>query len=247
MALPSNCPTPLSGTPRWTVNLELQKFPSTPHLAWLGSQPVRNDKVMTSNEAAAMLAAEVTIEEKIDGANLGISFDARGDIHFQNRGNWLEGKFTGQWERLRGWAAAQEQSLREHLPHGHVLFGEWCYARHSVGYDHLPDWFIAFDIYDSLETRFWSTVRRNHILERIGIPPVPKVAHGRFCIEELMNMLDAQSDFSTSLREGVYLRQENEDWLIHRAKLVRPEFVQHIGDHWSKSAIQVNTVSVLPS
>jgi hypothetical protein len=225
----------------------LHKFPTTPHIAWLGPHSVRDDKVMTSKEVAAILASEVTLEEKIDGANLGISFDPRGEIHFQNRGNWLQGKFTGQWERLRGWAAVHEHSLREHLPHGHVLFGEWCYARHSVRYDRLPDWFVAFDIYDSLEKRFWSTHRRNDLLKHIGIAPVPKLAHGRFCMEELMNMLDAPSDFSSSLREGIYLRQENKDWLIHRAKLVRPEFVQHIGDHWSKSAIQVNAVSVLPT
>jgi hypothetical protein len=226
----------------------LHKFPSTPHIAWLGHHSVRDDKVMSPREVAEMLASEVTLEEKIDGANLGISFDEKGEIHFQNRGNWLQGKLTGQWERLRGWAALHEQSLREHLPLGLVLFGEWCYAIHSVRYDRLPDWFVAFDIYDSFEKRFWSTARRNDLLSRIGLSAVPQLAQGRFRIEELIRMLDAPSAFcSSSLREGIYMRQENEDWLIHRAKLVRPEFVQHIGEHWSKSIIQVNSVKLFPT
>jgi len=28
-----------------------------------------------------------------------------------------------------------------------ILYGEWCYAKHSIHYTMLPDYFIAFDIF----------------------------------------------------------------------------------------------------
>ena len=38
--------------------------------------------------------------------------------------------------------------LFEILSEKFILFGEWCYAQHSIFYDRLPDWFLGFDIYD---------------------------------------------------------------------------------------------------
>ena len=54
------------------------KFPSTPHLAVLLGVDVRGDKVMSEKERDEFLRHEITVEEKIDGANLGISFDGDG-------------------------------------------------------------------------------------------------------------------------------------------------------------------------
>lgn len=45
------------------------------------------------------------------------------------------------------------------LPHPgtrYILYGEWCAARHTVTYDALPDWFLAYDVYDTKEGRFFS-------------------------------------------------------------------------------------------
>ncbi len=52
------------------------KFPSTPHLALLGDVEIRGDKVMSELERAEFLCHEFAVEEKVDGANLGISFDS---------------------------------------------------------------------------------------------------------------------------------------------------------------------------
>ena len=220
----------------------LHKFPSTPHLAWLGKNHLREDKVLADLERDRFLSNPLIIEEKIDGANLGLSFSAEGQLQFQNRGNWLTGCLQGQWQRLRGWAATHEQALRENLPPQHVLFGEWCYAKHSSFYDHLPDWFIAFDVFDSEAARFWSTPRRNKLLANVGIPSVPEINRGRFSLSNLIVMLDGTSGFGGTFREGIYLRRESEDWLLERVKLVRPEFVQSINEHWSKGALMPNCV-----
>lgn len=72
------------------------KFPSTPHLAWLATKPIREDKLMTPVDRTAFLTKELAIEEKIDGANLGSSFSENGQLRLQNQGSWLTTPFQGQ-------------------------------------------------------------------------------------------------------------------------------------------------------
>jgi len=218
------------------------KFPSTPHLAWLGVEKVRGDKVMAPEEAKQFLASSIVVEEKLDGANLGLSFDSSGQLRFQNRGQWLKGKLTGQWERLRGWAAEHEAALRDHLPPGQILFGEWCYAKHSLAYDSLPDWFVAFDVYNGRAQQFWSTGRRDAFLLTTEIAATPQLQRGRFDLADLRDLLNGTSAFGKSQREGLYLRRENEARLVARAKLVHPDFTQAIGEHWSRHLIVPNCV-----
>jgi hypothetical protein len=221
---------------------DLYKFPSTPHLAWLGREAVRDDKVMSAAEAELFLTVPVGVEEKVDGTNLGLSFPPSGQICFQNRGHWLQGPSGGQWERLRGWAAAHEQALRAVLPAQHILFGEWCYAKHSIPYDHLPDWFLAFDVYDCHAGRFWSSARRNALAKTADIATVPEITRGVFRMPDLQAMLEGRSAVGDVPREGLYLRHEDADWLLARAKLVRAAFTQSITEHWSRHGCVKNRI-----
>jgi hypothetical protein len=52
-----------------------------------------------------------------------------------------------QFKSIESWAASKPQ-LWELLSKDVILFGEWMYAKHSIHYTRLPDYFIAFDIYD---------------------------------------------------------------------------------------------------
>lgn len=225
------------------MNRELYKFPTTPHLAWLGDGAVRDDKVMSAADAEHFLSEPVTIEEKVDGANLGLSFDSSGGLRFQNRGNWIEGKLSGQWERLRGWAAEHEQRLRGAMPVHLIVFGEWCYARHSVPYDRLPDWFLAFDVYDTREQKFWSVTRRDALAAHAGISVVPTVGKGVYSMASVRELLEGRSALGSQPQEGIYLRRENDEVLLDRVKLVRPNFIQAIGEHWSKKGFVPNRLA----
>jgi hypothetical protein len=197
---------------------------------------------MTAKEVESFLSGSLVVEEKVDGANLGISFDAQGRMCFQNRGQWLTGRLSGQWEPLRGWAALHEDALRAFLPKDHILFGEWCHAQHSIPYDCLPDWFLGFDVLDSRSGSFWSVARRNVLLEVVHLAAVPHVAKGCFMLPDLLGLLDGISAYGSSRREGLYLRREAEGSLHTRAKLVRAEFTQSIGEHWAKKQLTVNSI-----
>ena len=219
------------------------KFPSTPHLTLLGDIAVRGDKVMSELERDEFLCHKLVVEEKVDGANLGISFDEKGGLRVQNRGNYLHFSKKGQWKKLFEWITPHQELLFDQLSDRYILFGEWCYAQHSVVYTRLPDWFLGFDMYDKLTARFFSCTRRNQIFQVVGISQIPQVAIGHFTLPKLRNLL-AQSHFSDSPSEGLYLRFNQGEWLVQRAKLVRPAFIQSVEQHWSHSAIKPNLLEL---
>lgn len=219
------------------------KFPSTPHLAMLGDVDIRGDKVMSEAERNAFLKHELVVEEKVDGANLGISFDSEGNIRAQNRGAYLHLPSTGQWKKLAEWLAPRTDALFEQLTDRYILFGEWCYAQHSVVYHRLPDWFLGFDIYDKSTDLFFSCTRRDEIFRTISISQVPRVDHGHFTLSELSELL-SQSQITDKPAEGLYLRSDQGDWLVQRAKLVRPAFIQSVKQHWSSSGIKANRLEM---
>lgn len=225
------------------------RFPSTPHLGELGVS-IRADSVMTDDEQGEFLKQQLVVEEKVDGANLGISFDDDANIHAQNRGSYLvrpdysllDGTHR-QWSPLPTWLSLKANDLFEHLSNQYILFGEWCYAKHSVSYDQLPDWLLGLDVYDKKVGYFLSSDRRNALFKKIGINQVPFIDQGEFTFEELKEILlkPLKSALGDSQAEGLYLRSnQDENWLGQRAKLVQPEFLQSIEEHWSRRPIQEN-------
>jgi RNA ligase-like protein len=216
------------------------KFPHTPHLLWLGHGAPRDDKVLASSEVAEFLSAEVLVEEKVDGANLGISLTPDGRLRAQSRGNYLApGKSHAQWNLLWPWLGQRQAALEDGLRGDLILFGEWCYARHSVSYDTLPDWFLAFDIFEIQSKRFWSVERRNQWTKDRDIVPVPQLRRGRFQKNQLPALM-GQSKVGHVPMEGIYLRREQAGYLEARAKLVSVAFEQQIEEHWTRRALVPN-------
>ena len=215
------------------------KFPRTPHVAWLSDGPLRDDKLLSPTEAEGFLSGPLIIEEKVDGANTGISVSESGQLLLQNRGEYLGRRAHPQYAPIWGWLGQRYANLVRELGETLILFGEWCFALHSVRYRALPDWFLGFDVYDRKEGHFWSTPRRNGLFGKVGVVSVPLVARGKYSLDELMQFLES-SALVSGPPEGIYLRRENEEWLESRAKLVRPEFVQTIEEHWSTRTLEKN-------
>ena len=221
------------------------RFPHTPHLAWLGEGQPRDDKVLPPSDAREFLQHEVVVEEKVDGANVGLSLDERGELRLQNRGSYLsQGHCHPQFKPLFRWLGPRRQRLVEALAPGLTLFGEWCYAVHSVRYARLPDWFLAFDVYDPARGEFWSAPRRDALAARAGLALVPALGAGRFELTGLRVLME-QSRLTHGPAEGVYMRRDEGDRLAARAKLVRPDFTQAIDEHWSRRALQPNALAGL--
>jgi ATP-dependent RNA circularization protein (DNA/RNA ligase family) len=218
------------------------KFPHTPHLYWLERTPPRADKVMAPAEAEAFLAGDVVVEEKVDGANVGISIDDQGSLRLQGRGQYLGPGAHPQFEPLWAWVQARESLLREGLRNGLVVFGEWCFATHSVKYDRLPDWFLGFDVHDPAAGTFWSSVRRNRLLERLHVAAIPELGRGHFARHEILSLMGA-SRVGAEPMEGLYLRSEDRSRVLGRAKVVRGDFAQSIDEHWMSQPLRKNRLA----
>jgi len=219
------------------------RFPHTPHLAWLGPGKPRDDKVLALQEVSEILAGDVVVEEKVDGVNLGFSVSDDGELRGQNRGSYLDlDAPQGQWKPLKRWLATRRQALIDALAPNLMLFGEWCYAVHSVRYTRLPDWFLAFDVYDRSAGAFWSVDRRNELAGALDIVTVPELSRGRHSVESLKSLL-GKSQVADGQAEGLYVRREESGLLKARAKLVRAEFAQAIEVHWSQRNLEENQLA----
>ncbi len=221
------------------------RFPHTPHIAWLAQGAPRDDKVLSASEATEFLSADVVVEEKLDGANLGFSLSPEGKLRVQNRGQYLHAPYAGQFARLSEWLLLHGDGLcavlARHSKAHLILFGEWCAARHSLAYDRLPDWFLMFDVYDRSQGQFWSTPRRNVLAATLNLTTVPQLLKARCTLPQLKDVLSHQhSQFWQGTLEGVVIRRESAEWCEARAKLVRPDFIQTIGEHWSRRRIEWN-------
>lgn len=247
-------------------NLELFKYPSTRHLegsqlqpgdAGFGKAPSRNDARLPY---AALAGRTIVVEEKLDGANAGISFGAGAELLLQSRGHYLAGGGRErQFSVLKRWAAAHEEALLACLGDRYIAYGEWMGKKHSIFYDHLPHLFCEFDIFDRSAGIFLSTAERALLLapapvlavpvlyegtapRRLGDllellkPSLAKTAHWRRNFEAavLREQLDLAKCWAqadkSDLAEGLYIKVEEEGQVVGRYKWVRGDFTQAILD-----------------
>mmetsp|Transcript_53454 Transcript_53454/g.130135 ORF Transcript_53454/g.130135 Transcript_53454/m.130135 type:complete len:467 (-) Transcript_53454:1320-2720(-) len=155
------------------------KFPRTAHLFDTGGTATTVDDLIVADveRICHTLACNpfkpTIVEEKVDGANLGIRI-IDGEILVQNRSHYISSAEHPQFHRIQPWIEEHRSTLQGILGSENlILYGEWCVARHSILYDRLPDIFVAFDLYDIEVGRFYSRCRFHHALSGSEIPVVP--------------------------------------------------------------------------
>ncbi|MCC3751988.1 MAG: RNA ligase family protein [Halorhodospira halophila] len=215
------------------------KFPRTPHLLWLGATEPRSDKVLSATARDKFLSERIIVEEKVDGANVGVWLDEDDGLVVRNRGTILSAQAHPQFYPLWSWLAQHRPELVQHLGTRYVLYGEWCYAKHSVAYSALPDWFLVIDVYDRQQEVFLSTAQRDALAQQCNLHVVARIGTGRYTEPELLAELEQPSSYGAT-REGLYLRREQGTTLVERAKLVRAEFLDNIAEHWSRGPLVAN-------
>lgn len=221
---------------------EFVRFPRTPHLDVLGACDIRDDKVLTPEQALDFLADEIVVEEKVDGENLGISCDG-GRLRCQSRGSYVE-PGGHHFRGLAAWLDPRHDLITREMGTDLVMFGEWCAVVHSVTYNALPDWLLVFDVYDRRTDRFWHVSERNLLAEAIGLRTVPMLEAGHFELAELYDLI-GPSRLGAVRMEGLILRHA--DRPMARAKIVHPSFVQAIGEHWRSRPAARNRLSASTS
>lgn len=223
------------------------KYPRTPHLEGSRLQPGDEDLAQVPFERVR--GRHLVVEEKLDGANAGISFGPGGELKLQSRGHYLGGgPRERQFTLFKSWAATHGNVLREALSDRFVLFGEWLYARHTVFYDALPHYFLEFDLLDLSTGHFLGTPERRRLLAGTPVRSVPVLKAQAFdSLAEVTALLGPSTASTTGVpMEGLYLKVEEQGRVVERYKWVRPEFLQAIldsGEHWADRPIEPNQLA----
>jgi hypothetical protein len=229
------------------------KYPRTPHLAGSRLQP--GDEDLDQVPFSAIRGRAVVVEEKLDGANTGISFAPDGRLLLQSRGHYLTGgPAERQFAPFKSWAATVAPRLSSVLGDRYVLYGEWLYAKHTAFYDALPHYFGEFDILDRRTGNFLDTPSRAALLAGTPVVSVPVLRSGRFdTLAELTALIGpstcrtpgwmaaleaaaaeagvppetarAETDPCGDM-EGLYLKVEEDGRVVERYKWVRAGFLQ---------------------
>ena len=218
----------------------IHKFPRTQHIINIGGASV-DDRILDKNGYSEFMNNDdVFIAEKVDGAQLGISISDDYKILIQNRSHYVNSKSHSQFEKLDKWIMDHNDSLYEILDQDTILFGEWLYAKHSISYNNLPDYFLAFDLYNKKKKLFYN---RDILVEKLkdtNIHFVREMYRGKIKDQnQLLKMIEQQSDYTDSRVEGIYLKIFEGDYIKGRCKLVRNDFLSG-NEHWTKGGIQKN-------
>ena len=230
----------------------IHKFPRTRHLFNIGSAS-RDDLILSSSDAEAFLQSSdpsttVVVEEKVDGANLGISLDSSGVFKVQNRSHYVNSKSHAQFKKLDKWLEDHYEDLSIALDakgsqSGRwILYGEWLFAKHSIHYTDLPNMFLAFDLFDTKTKCFLSREALSERLKGTNIHQVREIEVEKADEQSLVHIVRSrQSSYYEGIVEGVYLRRQRDGKTIDRAKIVRSDFIA--GDeHWNRRGVTPNIV-----
>lgn len=237
------------------MDYRIIKYPRTPHLEGSRLQP--GDEDLSQIPFDQIAGKYLVIEEKIDGANSAVSFDAEGQLLLQSRGHYLQGGYREKHYNLfKQWAGVHREALWQVLGCRYIMYGEWMYAKHTIYYDRLPHYFMEFDVLDRETDRFLDTPSRHALLAKLPVAHVPVLKTGVLKNkEEMLRLLghslyisdqhlehlretalrehqDAdricrETDASTSM-EGLYIKVEKDGEVTERMKFVRQSFLQTV-------------------
>ena len=162
---------------------------------------------------------------------------------------------------LKQWGAVHKDRLYEVLGDRYIMYGEWMYAKHTIYYDMLANYFMEFDILDRETDRFLDTPSRHALISGLPVCSCPVLASGVFSkVEDIVAYLgdsnyisanhidhlreeaerlglDAdricrETDASRTM-EGIYIKVEEGGEVVDRMKYVRASFLQTVEESQS--------------
>ncbi|MBQ6980868.1 MAG: RNA ligase family protein [Synergistaceae bacterium] len=235
--------------------MRIHKYPRTPHIEGSRLQP--GDEDLSQIRFESIKGKYLVIEEKVDGANSAISFSEDSELLLQSRGHYLTGGYRERhYNFMKQWANYHRDTFFEMLGTRYIMYGEWLYAKHTIFYDALPNYFLEFDIMDRETGIFLDTPARHKLLKGSPVESVPVLGEGSYTSEEQMLKLIGPSRYITvnqrenlynaavklglspernlndtdlsGLMEGLYIKVEENGMVVNRMKYVRAEFLQQV-------------------
>lgn len=149
------------------------KYPRTPHLPW--SPGATNDDIHQGN-LSNFEGKIVVVTEKMDGENTTLYPDY---VHARS--------IDSRFHPSRTWVKALQADIGYRIPTGWRICGENLYAKHSIAYDELTSYFMAFSAWnDKNECLSWEDSKQ--LFEQLGLVTPQELYVGRWCKETIRNI-----------------------------------------------------------
>ncbi len=200
-------------------------YPRVPYL-WRTSSSA-DAPVVPEPESASWFSESVTVEEKLDGANVSLWF-ADGRLQVAPRGGPGAGDRAGQLGRLRAWASQHDAQLRQVLDGGWSMYAEWLWLTHGITYDRLPALLVVLELWRA-DVGFAWTSHRDERVTAAGLEVPPLLFRGVLGEPERLRALVGPSRYSRSRMEGVVLRRGPGEL----CKVVRDDYPRRSDAQWA--------------
>lgn len=216
-----------------------RKYEKTFRLGIPEFKDVKGKFYLDRKEIKQLLASNVSIEEKMDGANTGIIRHKTG-FHLQKRGSLVGRSEHAQFDFFYNWAYSQKYDNIMSIPVGYLVYGELMFACHHIFYDRLPDYFLVFDVYNTKKNKWMNRRQKEEFCSEYGFSIVPLIDQGVFTLDELYSIIPKESRYGHRA-EGVVVKRYNKKNYI-RGKIVWPSFMKEIddSDHWRNKPVRMN-------
>lgn len=208
------------------------KYPRIPHLPW---SPGRGGDDKALGKAKHLVGTPLVITEKLDGSNICLT-------HTEVFARSHNGPPTHE---SFDWLKSFHASIKNNIEPGYSLFGEYCYAVHSIEYEALPTYFFLFGIRDEITQGWYSWGGTGAIAGWSGLEHVPELWSGRADseaeLERIVNEEMAKPSVFGGEREGIVVRCADvfpdNSFSSSIAKCVRANHVQ-TDEHWMNGPIR---------
>lgn len=201
------------------------KYPRTYHFSF-SEGATSDDKILENDNMFE--GKKIVITTKMDGENTTIYPD--GTFHARS----IDSKHREYHSSL----LRKIPEFSYQIPEGYRICGEYLYAKHSIYYENLEDYFLVFSIWDENNNCLsWEDTKI--ITNELGLKTVPELVVGEFNIE----VKEIAKKTIEDGQEGIVVRTfegySYEDFNKNIAKVVRKGHVQ-TDSHWTTQKIIPN-------
>jgi len=226
------------------------KYPRTPHLPF-SPGVTKDDRIISNAGLNYLFNCPVIITEKVDGSNICLSANG---IHARSVNGEPRHK---SFDLLKAMWASKIHRFNALCWDNTYIYGEWCYAKHSIKYNRLPGYLLIFGVRQSYTWWKWEQVEE--LARELDIPTVPMIGSNVFIrpngerfttylTSSYLEEMFRQAIINGSLLggehiEGFVIRNyyafDNRDFEMNIAKWVRKDHVQ-TDVHWTNQKIIKN-------
>jgi hypothetical protein len=205
------------------------KYPRTFHLPWSKGLTTDDKKVESLSN---FIGKRVIVSEKIDGECSSLYSD-----HLHAR------SIDSKHHPSRNWIKQFHSERKHDIPETYRICGENVYAMHSIFYDKLPSYFLAFSIWEEDICKSWDETKELALL--LDMQTVPILYDGIWDEEKIKACWTGLSKFG-STQEGYVVRLADSFKLNEFAnsvvKYVRENHVQ-TDEHWINIPVKPNLLT----